>query len=436
VEADVIIVGAGLAGLTAARELARQDLHPLVLEARDRTGGRAYCVEQWDRVLELGGQALHWMQPHIWSEVTRYGCEIYDRPAIGTSLVRVGQRVLRYESGILGGQLDHALGQLYARSGEVFERPYEPLAFKGLPDLDRVSVGDALDALELAPEIRAAVEATLAVNFNAPFQDGALTQGLRRVALSLNRAGLSPEVVRWRIRGGIGTLVEAITADARARGADVRLSAPVGAISRTVEGVRVQLRSGEALAARAAIVTTPLPALAGIDFTPDLNHGKRAIISEGLMPRGVMLWVRLANQDEEFQGYAPPDHPLSYIRSDGRSNGDLIAQAFGSEVARLDPNDREAVERAVRVWLPGAEVRDTLGHDWVNDEFSRLSWAMLRPGQLSRYLADVQRCEGPVVFAGSDYASGWAGYFDGAVESAIVGARATRAWLDGSSATS
>jgi monoamine oxidase len=62
------------------------------------------------------------------------------------------------------------------------------------------------------------------------------------------------------------------------------------------------------------------------------------------------------------------------------------------------------------------------GHDWTSDEFSRQTWANLRPGQLTA-VPELQRPEGNIHLAGSDYATGWLGYIDGAIETAIVTSR-------------
>jgi monoamine oxidase len=63
------------------------------------------------------------------------------------------------------------------------------------------------------------------------------------------------------------------------------------------------------------------------------------------------------------------------------------------------------------------------------DEFSQATWPMMRPNQLTRYLAELQRPEDGLHLAGSDYASGWAGFVDGAIESGITTARRVAAAL-------
>ena len=73
---DVIVVGAGFAGATAARECATRGLRTLVLEGRDRIGGRTWTKTFSDgEIVDVGGHFVHWFQPHVWAEITRYGLE-------------------------------------------------------------------------------------------------------------------------------------------------------------------------------------------------------------------------------------------------------------------------------------------------------------------------------------------------------------------------
>jgi monoamine oxidase len=70
---DVIVIGGGFAGVTTARETTLGGADTLLLEARDRLGGRTW-THPWNGTdIELGGGWVHWHQPHVWSEITRAG---------------------------------------------------------------------------------------------------------------------------------------------------------------------------------------------------------------------------------------------------------------------------------------------------------------------------------------------------------------------------
>jgi monoamine oxidase len=70
---DVIVVGGGFAGVTAAREASLRGRSVLLLEARDRLGGRTLTADWHGYPIEYGGAWVHWHQPHTWSEITRAG---------------------------------------------------------------------------------------------------------------------------------------------------------------------------------------------------------------------------------------------------------------------------------------------------------------------------------------------------------------------------
>src|SRR5271155_3014401 len=113
---DVVIVGAGMAGLTAARALAKAGVRVLVLEAQERIGGRILTQHVGGEAIELGAEFIHGRPPELWALIDEAGLETYER----------GGAQVCFEDGALrdcGGEMD-----------EVFE-PLEKLKkFKG-PDI-------------------------------------------------------------------------------------------------------------------------------------------------------------------------------------------------------------------------------------------------------------------------------------------------------------
>src|SRR5919202_6703998 len=108
-EADVAIVGAGLAGLTAARELQAKGLEPVVLEARDRVGGRTLNEPLGDgQVVEVGGQWIGPTQDRIARLADELGIATFPTYARGQRVIELDGRVRRY-SGRVPGLGPHVL---------------------------------------------------------------------------------------------------------------------------------------------------------------------------------------------------------------------------------------------------------------------------------------------------------------------------------------
>ena len=135
------------------------------------------------------------------------------------------------------------------------------------------------------------------------------------------------------------------------------------------------------------------------------------------------VWARLAGEREPFVALAPSTSPLTLAQVEHVGDGETLVVMFGSDASRLDGTDRQAVQDALAQWIPDVQVIATASHDWVADPLSRETWPMLRTHQLTGALEELQRPEGRVVLAGSDYANGWMGFIDGAIESGMRAAR-------------
>nr|WP_159085932.1 FAD-dependent oxidoreductase [Aeromicrobium chenweiae] len=183
----------------------------------------------------------------------------------------------------------------------------------------------------------------------------------------------------YRIAGGARVLIDHIAADTTA---DVRLDTTVVSVEESATGVTVTTAAGDAVTAAAVIVTVPINALPAIEFTPALPDAQRAVVAAGQASRGVKVRARVRGDVRPFLGFAPPLlSPLNIGQFEFSVDGDSLVVAFGSDHTAISVDDREAVERALRHWLPGVEVLEVTGHDWTADEFSRETWANLRPGQ-------------------------------------------------------
>src|ERR1700688_489475 len=111
---DVVVVGAGMAGLTAARSLAEAGLKVLVAEAQDRIGGRIWTRHVGDEAIELGAEFIHGRSPELWALIDEAGLETYERD--GAQLC--------FEEGVLNdcsGQMDAVFEPL--EKLETFDGP-------------------------------------------------------------------------------------------------------------------------------------------------------------------------------------------------------------------------------------------------------------------------------------------------------------------------
>jgi monoamine oxidase len=430
-DTDVVVVGAGFAGITAARELRRQGHHVLVLEARDRIGGRTWTDSRLGRDLEMGGTWVHWIQPHTWAELSRYGIGVTPSPTPVRGYWRSGGTVHSGTAEELLGLIDRGMAASTAEALDYFPQPYQPLlAGDRLAEVDGLTLRQKLEQSGLTDEEFDAVEGMWATNFSGRTEDGAYTQGLRWCALAGGSWQLMFEAcATYKVVGGTRGLIEAMAIDA---GVEIRTRTRVRSVAQDDAGATVTLEDGSTLTAAAVVVTLPLNVLDSVTFDPPLSEGKRRAAHQGQTSQGVKVWARLRGEYEPFVALAPGSAPLTLCQVEHVEDGETLVVAFGSVSERLDGTDPAAVQEALRTWLPDVEVLEVTSHDWVADEFAGETWPMQRAGQLTGALADLQRPEGRVVLAGSDYADGWAGFIDGAIESGLRAGRVVHGLLTAS----
>jgi hypothetical protein len=330
------------------------------------------------------------------------------------------------------GALFGALVRYCAPSAEVFPRPYEPFHSDQVERFDAISVRERLDELALEPQVNDMVDAYWATLCHGALEDVSFAELLRIYALSgYNPVVMSAAVGGFKLRGGTRSLVEAMRQEAAA---EVALGAAVAQVRQSDGGVVVETVAGESYTAACAVVAVPLNTLDRVRFEPAISPAKRAAASERHAGRGVKFYAQLRGDLGNVSGFAPGSSPVSWFATQHHGPEGTLIVAFGASPDALAISDRSAVQAALRAFLPEVEVVAVGGWDWNADPFSAGTWCTLRPGQATRYLRELQRPEGRLFFASADWAVGWRGFIDGAIEQGLVAARQVQALLaDGAS---
>jgi monoamine oxidase len=421
---DLVVIGGGLAGVTAAREATLGGADVVLLEARDRLGGRTWTHRWNDTDIELGGGWVHWHQPHVWAEITRAGLATERGEDAARASWFAGDE--RREGTIQARDAiaERGWNQFVDGVEEALPLPHEPLyAAEKLARFDLQTIADRLGELALDQEERDVLSAELESLAHGRLDDAGAVAVLRWHALSGGSLRLTQETGgRVTFRDGTQSLLNAIASKAPF---ETRLSTPVAALMQSDGRVEVHTRVGETIAARVVVVAVPLNALGGIEFDPPLSEAKHEGIVLGQASRGVKIFIH-ARGEPIFQNGIKPGHPFGYLDTELLyPDGTQLMIGFGYDMDICDATDLATVQRQLDEIVPGYEALAATAHDWLGDEFSRGTWAIHRPGWFTKYHAEMQRPEGSVLLAGSDLANGWAGFMDGAIESGLrVGAAA------------
>jgi monoamine oxidase len=405
-DADVIVVGAGFAGLRAARDLAEAGRRVIVLEARDRVGGRTWTrpFAGTGELVELGGAWFTPGQPEARAELDRYGIDVAERIEVTSARWLAGGE-LRSGLPVPPAELpalEHALTSIAADAGRQRDGA---LGTRG--DL---SLEAYLDLLDPPRATRDFLEGWWAITGGTHPRDGAVGDALASVAAHGGLSGVLASL-RYEPVQGWSALASALAAT---EGVEVRLGAPVTAAREDGGVVGVTAARG-VTRAPAAVFAVPVNTLPGLNFSPALR-GRSAEAAGCNAGRALKLWLRVRGVPAGALAVGA-GIGLRWLFADRALAGETLVVGFGHADPGFDPGSAERVEAALRSFFPEASLVAWEWHDWNADPFSRGTWATATPGRSALLSADSFPPHGRVVFAGSDIAPREAGWIEGALAS-------------------
>ena len=438
--ADVAVVGAGVAGLAAARELRRRGLAVVVLEARDRIGGRIFTVRdpRLPLPVELGAEFVHGAAPLTYRLLAEAGMTTID---LGGETWRAHRgKLARTEPWAPIARILAQIGRI-DQSGPVGRRASDLSFADFLARLgDRAKARDRRAALKFVEGYHAADPAEIGVRSLVPAREGPPGDAVMRIA---------------RVHGGYDQLPRWLAGELQA---ELRLRSPVVAIDwrRARVDLSVRRDSGalRRFATRAAIVTVPAGVLAagpaqagGLRLQPEPPRIRRSydLVAMGAVAR-LACWFR----EFPWSAAGAGRHPERTARAgfwqlDGPTFGICwtayplrwplaVAWSGGPPAAAVARRGRRAVESAVVAELSAAFglqrravaslLAATWMHDWQRDVYSRGAYSYARVGGAGAARSLSRPVEETLFFAGeATDTGGHTGTVEGALASGLRAAR-------------
>jgi monoamine oxidase len=444
-EADVVVVGAGLAGLVAARQLAASGRSVLVLEARDRVGGRTVNASIGaGKVVEMGGQWVGPTQERVLALAGELGVETFPTYYEGKNVLDLRGKRRSYK-GTIPRMAPHVLFDIERVRRKVNRlarrvSAESPWNAEDAEALDAETLRSWLGRRTYSKRARQVLEVAVGTLMGA----GSDQLSVLCMAAYVNAAGDFDALIdtdggaqQDRFVGGsqeISTRLAAQLADA------VVLETPVRRIAQDGAGVVVE---AEGLTARAqrAIVALPPPLAARIAFSPSLG-GQRDQLQQrfagGAMTKCAAVYPEPFWREAGLTGQAVSDSGPVITTFDNSppdgSPGVMLGFISGAEAirhARRPKSERRRVVLDQFARLYGDQAAHPgiyLERAWAEEEWTRGGPVFSpTPGALSAYGEALRRPAGRIHWAGSETATVWCGYMDGAVRS---GERAAEEALD------
>jgi monoamine oxidase len=422
---DAVVIGAGISGLVAARNLVQAERDVIVLEASDRVGGRLYSKTLSDgTAFDLGGQ---WLGPEMW-RVTNL----------------VGELGLRTFTQATMGRMDLS-AQPLAAMDKLTQAEWAWFTAKLAWLVDQVNVERPSDTPDAAALDVMSVEEWKRTNLESEYLRHLFDQVVRTeytiepkdfsmlfLLYSIRSAGgfedlndLEGGNHTLRIKEGMQALCTRLAAQLGER---VRLDCQAYEIEHNAKGVRV-IAEGAIVNAKRAIIAIPPNQAQRIDFDPVLPRRRMKLMQRlemGSVIKCFAIYDRPFWRDRPIKAIDPDllifDHAMD-ASSDGEAHPALVAFIGGDDAVFWSDRPVETRRRAVLENLAliyGDEAlypREYFDHDWMTEAFIGGGYQCYAPpGVMTNGFEELRQPIGQLHFAGTETAVWYYGYVEGAME--------------------
>jgi monoamine oxidase len=413
---DVLIIGAGAAGLAAWRELQSNRLNAAILEARPRLGGRIFTQRSMLTPIELGAEFIHGKPPAIWSLLKKANLDAMKIP---------GVRMVS-DAGTLNFDINFwkAVEKINRRIDPTHDMPY----------------ADFLAEVEGSSFEKRAAK-TYIEGFNAA---SAKNIGTAAIAVADQAADATDGKRQFRLSQGYGSLIDWMARDLRT----VHLQTEVNEVRwqrHQVEVIANTPAGPRSFSAPRIIITVPLgvlraqpPAHGAVRFTPflpQLNVALAGLEMGHVIKLNISFRERFWDSFGRFGIAIALDEEIPTWWTQAPLDSNLLTGWAGGPVAEklIELSKEQLLDRAIatlhNVFNKNttdlrAQVDSIYYHNWTNDPFSRGAYSYPKVGGLAAAKALAEPIEDTIFFAGeaTDF-SGASGTVHAAVQSGISAAR-------------
>ena len=428
---DVVVIGAGFAGLTAARELAKNGFDPVVLEGRDRVGGRSSTTTLAGIPVDLGGTFVGPTQDAVLALAKELGCPTTPTYCAGTNLIRWRGRVRSYRGTI--PKLSPVALLDIGRIQWQFERIARgvdiatPWTARDAAKLDAESMGDWLRSVGATASSRDLMAIMARVTWGAEPDEVSMLHAARYVkaAGGIDRMlDVVGGAQQDHFAAGTQQIADKMAADLGER---VRLNAAVSRIEWSDDAVAVTSTAGVVEGRRAIVALPPAHRLAlDIAPAPPIEYQQLAQRwPQGALSKAYVVYQRPFWRDAGHSGQALSDEGPVFITFDVSPGDDgpgvLLGFVDAREFDALPPDQRR--EKALKSFtaLFGVDAENPieyLDHCWGAETFAPGGpTAAVPPGSWTQFGPLLRTPVGPLHWAGTETADEWTGFLDGAVRS-------------------